>query len=78
MDLRALAHDKGVLDGVLQLTHVAGPGVVRNGRRGFFVQGSRRLPGLVRQLFHEVVHQGRDVLAASAQGRQLDGDDLSP
>ena len=68
--------DDGAIDGVFELADVAGP--VEGGEQG---QGLARTAGdalafLDIEAGDEVVDQGRDVLAALAQGRSLDREDV--
>ena len=71
LDLVALGEDHRALDGVQELAHVAGPGVRLERREG---AGAQPLDAVGGVGLHEVPGQQRHVLAALAQGRQLDGD----
>jgi hypothetical protein len=73
-DRRARSQDDRALDDVLELAHIAGPVV-----RGEQVEGLRRqlqirFAVLLPVLGQEVPHEQRDVVAALAERRQLDGD----
>src|SRR5215217_2477325 len=75
---RLVREDNGLLDAVLQLADVAGPAVLLHGDGGG--RGEALGPGaeLARVLVEEELAQHDDVLAALAQGRQLQGDDVEP
>ena len=68
-------HDRA-LDDVLQLTDVARPVVLLEHGQGLRRHAPRRPAHLLRQLLDEVGDQQRDVLAAIAQRRQVERDDV--
>src|SRR5271166_129116 len=78
VQLRLLSHNHGALDRVLQFTNIAHPGLLlqlvhrrRRYPRNAFVHGQG-------ELADEVVREQRDVLAAFAQRRQFDAEDVEP
>ena len=70
-------HD-GALDHVLELAHVARPRVVEHALERGARDGEARLAVLLRVEPDEVIDEQRDVLAARAQRRRRDGDDVEP
>src|SRR4051812_3582661 len=70
----ALGHKDGALDGVVELTYIAGPRVAEQGLHGAFVEAGQRLAVMLRMLPQKVGGEQRDVLAAVAQRREADFD----
>ena len=71
--------DHRALDGILQLTHIAGPGVV--GKDAHRLGGkSERTPsaGLPGKFLEKGLGQRKDVVATRAQGRDVDLDHRQP
>ncbi len=65
-----------MLDGVLELAHVAGPLVTLEEHGGFVAQVRSRSPGELRMLLDEVMREQEDVVAALAERGQSNGDDV--
>ena len=76
-DLSA-AGDDGALDGVLQLADVAGPVVIHQQPERAFGDLADVLAELVGEALEEMSGEQRDVLAALAQRRDADLDDVQP
>src|SRR6266481_1326019 len=70
VDLRSPREDHGALDGVLQLAHVARPGIPFEGGERRAGETADRLPVLRRVPADEMFRQQRDVLDAVAQRRE--------
>src|SRR5262249_50503079 len=63
---------------ILELAHVAGPGVTRKARRNAVGGADDLRPDLAIDLGDEEVDQLGDVAASVAQGRDVDADDVQP
>ncbi|MNN04725.1 hypothetical protein D3C81_1174560 [compost metagenome] len=72
----AFADRRGAEDHVLQLPHVAWPAVAQQRRVSARRQATDRSLDLRTGLLHEVAGQQQDVLAAFAQGRHFDVEDV--
>ena len=74
----AVAEDHGVLDDVVELAHVALPRQRHEELQGRAVDALEVLLQLAVVHRHEVLDERRDVLAALAQRRNLDAEDVEP
>src|SRR4029450_10991718 len=75
---RALRQDDGSFDGVLELAHVAGPLVLLQSRQSVVVDAFDPAAGSLCVFLDEMLDQGRNVLAALAEWRNLDGNHVQP
>src|SRR5262249_6344160 len=74
IDLKPIAggDDHGTLDDVLQLPHIARPGVIHQQLQGVGADSNARLAHAPAEVVQEVPDQVGDVLAALAQRRDVD------
>src|SRR5512146_2568354 len=73
---RAAAEHEDALDHVLQVANVAWPGVAREHLERLAVDLHRIASDLARIALDEVIDEGRDVVGAASQRRQLDAHDI--
>jgi hypothetical protein len=71
VDETAPAKDKGLLDDVFQLPHIARKVVIHESRHNRFRNACNILPLEAVKFGHEMVHEEGDVLTSSFQGGQL-------
>ena len=69
----ARGHEYAALDGVVEFADVAGPAMVLHGLEGAGVKPGDGLAVALDMLLEEMLGEERDVLAALAQWRQVDG-----
>src|SRR3972149_10904489 len=74
----ALCGDYGALDHVLQLPHVARPGIIFKGRPGSGGKTGNRFAESGGELFQEIIRQGWKGLPAFRPGRKGDRKDVQP
>ena len=75
-DVVGLREQDGALDGRLQLAHVAGPRVFEHHLARVGRESAYEARGVARVLLQEEVDQDGDVVAALAQRRHVDGEDV--
>src|SRR5262249_6389200 len=73
-DRLAPSEDDGVLDGVLELANVAGPGVLAELPQRFDADPLHLAPGTARVPLQKVISEEHDVLFALSERRQKNGD----
>ncbi len=71
-----VGENDGAFDQVLHLSHIAGPAVIDQRVDGPLAKAGDGLAVLLRGALHEPVHQQGNVVAAVAQRRHADGEDV--
>jgi hypothetical protein len=72
------AYYESVLDGVLELSNITGPGIIHQGSHCFTSATEKSFSGLSIKLFDEMLNQQRNIVDPFSQGRQGDAHDFKP
>src|ERR1044071_10121230 len=72
------AHRQSMLDGILQFTNIARPGMRHQNAHGFARKTTGRFAMLLCEFLQEIVYQKRDVFTPVLQVRQPDRHDIEP